>query len=405
MELHINGKTMEKWSLEEMQVIINESEMYRENEYLDYKKNFAFLECADKATKKNKKIEFCNDVCAFANSEGGYLFFGIEEERGEPRTLIGIEIPNGNTDRFELDRRNELSWIQPIIPVIKFKFIPIEEKQYIVVLYVEKGMYSPYVCRKPDEAYSFYVRNGNRKRIMDYREVELMFKFANSLSSAIKEFIEERIDILRYYNLQDTHIETKGIAVLHIVPDNFQSTMEISKMFRKEKDEKVSFSRIFNGFCYGRSMPFVDGLMYNNAEYNNGIRVRIYNNGIVELSLDLDKYVMSIGKPYKEQKRLSVGKITEKFAEFSRCYIDNSDILTNTKRVYLCASIIDADGIFTEINDWNECTGYVNDVYNLCSAIEIYDVRDEAVVNEAINNLITVICLTCGIKKVDRYLE
>lgn len=405
MELRINGKTMENWSLEEMQVIINESEMYRENEYLDYKKNFAFLECVDKDIKKKKKMEFCNDVCAFANSEDGYLFFGIEEERGEPKALIGIEISDGDTDRFELDRRNELSWIQPIVPVIKFKFIPIEEKKYIVVLYVEKGVYSPYVCRKPNEAYSFYVRNGNRKRIMDYREVELMFKFANSLSSAIKEFVEERIEILRHYNLQDTYIETKGIAVLHIVPDNFQRTTEISKMFRKEKDENVSFSRIFNGFCYGRSMPFVDGLMYNNVEYNNGIRVRIYNNGIVELSLDLDKYTNSVDKLFKEQKRLTVGTITEKFADFSRCYIDNCNTFTSAKRVYLCASIMDAEGILTEINDWNECTGYISDVYNLCPAIELYDVRDEDAVNEAINNLITVICLACGIKKVDRYLE
>ena len=66
------------------------------------------------------------------------MFFGIEEERGEPKELIGIEIADGNTDRFELDRRNELSWIQPIVPAIKFKFIPIEEKKYIVILYVEK---------------------------------------------------------------------------------------------------------------------------------------------------------------------------------------------------------------------------------------------------------------------------
>ncbi len=345
MELRINGKTMENWSLEEMQVIINESEMYRENEYIDYKKNFAFLECTDKDTKKKKKIEFCNDVCAFANSEDGYLFFGIEEERGEPKALIGTKIADGNTDRFELDRRNELSWIQPIVPAIKFKFIPVEEKKYIVVLYVEKGMYAPYVCRKTDEAYSFYVRNGNHKRIMDYREVELMFKFANSLSKAIKEFVEERIDILRHHNLQNTYIETKGIAVLHIVPDNFQSNIEISKMFYKEKNEKIRFSRIFEGFCNGRSMPFVDGLLYNNVEYNDGIQVRIYNNGIVELRLEVDKYVMPIDKLYKEQKFLCVGEITEKFARFTRCYIDNYNVFTNAKRVYLCASIIDADGI------------------------------------------------------------
>lgn len=405
MDLRINGKTIENWSSEEMQVIIKESEIYRENEYIDYKKNFAFLEITDKETVEKKKTEFCNDVCAFANSDGGYLFYGIEEVRGEPIALIGIEIADGNTDRFELDRRNELSWIQPVIPVIKFKYIPIEGEKYIIVLHIEKGVYAPYACRKKDKSYSFYTRNGNGNRIMDYKEVELMFKFANILSSAIKEFVEERIELLRHYNLQNTHIGTKGIAVLHIVPDNFQSAMEISKMFRKERDEKVSFSEIFNGFCYGRSMPFVDGLMYNNVEYNNGIQVRIFNNGIVELSLELDKFTMSIDKPFKEKTRLFVGDIIEKFANFARCYIDNCYVLTNERRVYLCASIIDAEGMFTELNEWNECMGYISDVYNLCPSIEVYDVRDENTVNEAINNLITVICLACGIKKVDRYLE
>lgn len=405
MVLRINGKTIENWSLEELQVIIKESEIYRENEYIDYKYNFAVLETTNKEQVSKKKIEFCNDVCAFANSDGGYLFFGIEEERGEPIALIGIEITDGNTDRFELDRRNELSRIQPVIPAIKFKFIPIEGEKYIVVLHVEKGMHSPYVCRKSGEVYSFYVRNGNCKRIMDYKEVELMFKFANILSSAIKEYIEERIELLRYYNLQDTHIETKGIAVLHIVPDDFQSAMEVSKMFRKERDEKVRFSEIFNGFCYGRSMPFVDGLMYNNVEYDNGIQVRIFNNGIAELSLELDKFTTPIDKHFEEKTRLFVGDIIEKFANFASCYIDNCNVLTNARRVYLCASIIDAEGMLTELNEWDKWTGYISDVYNLCPSIEVYDVRDENTVYEAINNLITVICLACGIKKVDKYLE
>ncbi len=57
------------------------------------------------------------------------------------------------------------------------------------------------------------------------------------------------------------------------------------------------------------------------------------------------------------------------------------------------------------MNDWGEYTGHINDVYNLCSPIELYDVNDYNAVNDAINNLITVICLVCGIKKVDRYLE
>ena len=395
---------MTEWSCDELQVLINESSMYKENEHIDYKVNFAFLECNENKEKIKKKIEFCNDVCAFANSDSGYLFFGISEEKGEPKELIGIEIENGDTDKFELDRRNELSWIQPLMPTIKFKFILLNENKYVVIIYVEKGSYSPYVCRKNDESYYFYKRSGNKKRMLNYKEVEQMFKYSNSLSNAIKEFVEDRIDILRNYNLQDLHIETKGIITLHIIPDDFQSNNEISKMFYKEKNEKINFSRVFNGFCLERSIPFVDGLIYNNISYDNGLKVRIYNNGIVELSIDINKYVISTDKLYKKEKLLLVGEIIEKITDMSKCYIDNKDIFTNSKRLFLCTSIIDAEGLISERDEFNIFVNRVSDVYNLCPPIEISDVDNEIIVDEAIDNLITVVCLSCGIKNIDKYL-
>ena len=405
MQLYINGKSMAEWSVSELQVLVNESYMYKEDEHIDYKINFSFLECKDKSEIKRKKIEFCNDVCAFANSDSGYLFFGISEEKGEPKDLIGVEIENGDTDKFELDRRNELSWIQPLMPLVSFKFIWLKENKYVVVVFIEKGSYSPYVCRKNDESYYFYKRSGNQKRLLNYKEVEQMFKYSNSLSKSIKDFVEDRIEILRNYNLQNLHIETKGIVTLHIIPDDFQSNNEISKMFYKEKNEKTNFSRIFEGFCLDRSIPFVDGLIYNNISYNNGLKVRIYNNGIVELSIDVDKYVISTDKVYKEEKLLLVNEITEKFTDMSRQYIENKDIFTNSKRLYLCASIVDADGLISEKDMFDIFINHISDVYNLCPPIEISDADNEIIVDEAIENLITVVCLACGIKNIDKYLD
>lgn len=66
------------------------NDAYRENNFIDYKVNFAPL--LDKNNKKEKQAEFRNDVCSFANADGGYIFFGIGESSGAASILAGISI-------------------------------------------------------------------------------------------------------------------------------------------------------------------------------------------------------------------------------------------------------------------------------------------------------------------------
>ena len=76
--MKINDKEFRDWTKEDIKALI-ENDVFRENNSIDYKVNFAMLECADKNLKKKKQAEFRNDICSFANSDGGYIFFGISE--------------------------------------------------------------------------------------------------------------------------------------------------------------------------------------------------------------------------------------------------------------------------------------------------------------------------------------
>lgn len=69
--------------------ILKENSDYRENEYIDYKKNFAFLEMPKDKKRDSKISEFKSDICAFANAEGGYLIFGISDENGCAEDFVG----------------------------------------------------------------------------------------------------------------------------------------------------------------------------------------------------------------------------------------------------------------------------------------------------------------------------
>ena len=90
----INGKPLHECGLADIQLMLNNPD-YRENAYLDFKINFAFLEVGkgDKKNRDAKVAEFRSDVCSFANSDGGYLVYGIPRTRGFLKKLWELRFP------------------------------------------------------------------------------------------------------------------------------------------------------------------------------------------------------------------------------------------------------------------------------------------------------------------------
>jgi predicted HTH transcriptional regulator len=115
---------------------------YRENQYLDYKKAFAF-QLIDKNKIVEKVYEFRNDVCSFANADGGYLIYGIADEQGMASEIVGVDL--ADPDKFELDLRNKLTPIMPKVPPVRFHFVKLPSGKYIVVLFVDHDYYAPYL--------------------------------------------------------------------------------------------------------------------------------------------------------------------------------------------------------------------------------------------------------------------
>ena len=127
----INGKSFLECPAEDLTELLDNPD-FRENEYIDYKSTFSFLDKPRGNPEREKGIsESRSDVCSFANAGGGYLIYGISDVKGMAKEIVGVDIPNGNTDRFELDRKNNLSPIQPKLPSLQFRFIPLFEFMHI----------------------------------------------------------------------------------------------------------------------------------------------------------------------------------------------------------------------------------------------------------------------------------
>jgi len=141
-----------------------------ESQILDYKKKFL---------EDNKLLK---QVSAFANTQGGFLIFGVEEtgKGGYPKEIVGIDRGQINKERME---QIILSNIQPRLNV-KIQIIEHQEtSKAIVVVQIPNSYLKPHMNQRDNKFYKRYefealpmteleVSNTYRRRFMGYKEME-----------------------------------------------------------------------------------------------------------------------------------------------------------------------------------------------------------------------------------------
>lgn len=390
----INGKSFMDCTEEDLQVLL-ENPDYRENEYIDYKRNFSFLEMDKRNPKRLEHIaEFRSDVCAFANAGGGYLIFGISDENGMAKEIVGIDIDANNTDRFELDRKNNLSPILPKIPSIQFKFVPLINNRYVVILFVRRDAYTPYVHIEEEKNYKIYKRVGNGKTTMAYLELKNMFNQSLSIEEAVQEYRQKRIDFFR--NQEDTEdCRYSKFLLLHIIPDTFvDSTYRKNLFVWTKQNPGHGFSRIFSeASCTEGIKPSVDGLRF--LSYHNDAEGLLNNNGIAECYWVVSKYIRALDRftdgyfPSQYFLEMIQGIVNE--------YIVRMRPILETKRLFIALSLVGCKGLVTEVGTWTSQQSSIDRNTIICNPITIEDIDDEDGVSKAMKWLQIEFALSLGI--------
>ena len=339
----INGKDLMDCSLEDIRVMLDNPD-YRESEYLDFKRNFAFLEMEKGKQRDEKVSEFRSDVCAFANSDGGYLIFGIGEEKGVAHELIGIDIPDDNTDKFELDRKNNLNSISPQIPPVQFKFLKMDAGKYIVIIHVQHDFFAPYIHLENESNYKIYRRVGNGKKSASYMEIKNMFTQSLSLEKEIENFRRDRIQCFLAQEDTNDHRYSRFL-LLHIIPETFLNSVYDKNLFLMEKRGKISFGSIFGATeCDGYFQPNVDGL--RNTDTRGKRECLLFNNGILEFFLPFEtNYLVCFDDAKFKNGVLYFENVFESLPKCIEQYMSLFTKLYEAKRYFVCASIIGCKGV------------------------------------------------------------
>lgn len=160
------------------------------------------------------KKEFLADISSFANASGGDLVFGIEEEKGVPLKISGVDVENVD----EEIRKYENIIRDGIEPRITFSThaVSISGKKTVFIFRVAKSWTGPHRVIYKDHD-KFYSRNSAGKYPLDTGELKIAFTLGQALTEQISKFKIERISQIVANNLPVPFYDG-GKIILHIIP-------------------------------------------------------------------------------------------------------------------------------------------------------------------------------------------
>jgi hypothetical protein len=228
------------------------------------------------SSSDSEKKELLADVTSFANSIGGYLIYGVAEDNGIAREVVGVQV-----DNIDLEvRRLDSILISGIDPRMRYRIqsIPHSPGRYIVIIRIDRSAAAPHrVTFKSHD--KFYARSSAGKYPLDVNELRDSFLRNSSASDKIKEFRIERLSAL---SAGEGPIIENGhpLLILHLVPlEAFTSSIEfdISQYYADpiRPIEARSWDKQIN----------IDGVLYwqpLGERVSN--YVQLYRNGCLEIA-------------------------------------------------------------------------------------------------------------------------
>lgn len=283
------NKLLEKIELQDLQSLVKNE--VAEGKTIEFKESLP-----DDADKPKKK--FLAEISAFANTSGGDLLYGIREENGIAKEVIGIDGSDveGIILKYESLIRDGL---EPRIQCNTHS-INLNNGKIVLLFRVKKSWISPHrvIFQGHDK---FYARSSAGKYPLDTMELKSAFNLSDTLIDKIEKFRIDRISALIADNTP-VNFEPGAKTILHIIPlEAFRPNASVDiyqiaentdgrKKFRPIKSHDTESSKFnFDGLVINARKS--DGKSYSYVQlFRNGIIeavdfIRIHNNGKGKISI------------------------------------------------------------------------------------------------------------------------
>jgi hypothetical protein len=165
--------------------------------------------------KDDDKKELLKDVSSFANTQGGDILIGVDEDKGVPTDIPGVAVPDPDKEKLRLEEvvRRGLD------PRVEFGLhhVPTPASTAVIVVRVPESLLFPHRVVFQGKFGEFWARSSAGKYSMDTDELRRAFTLSAAVHDQIRAFRLERVAIV---TRGDTPVPVTGGGklILHLIP-------------------------------------------------------------------------------------------------------------------------------------------------------------------------------------------
>lgn len=309
----------------------------------------------------DQKRKFMKEISAFANTYGGVLIIGIQEDKNHlPVKLNGVGMGLKDFDNWLSSfKQLVLSRIHPHLHGIDCVPVEIDNDNIAIVIFVPKSYARPHGFWN-DNLYEFLMRHSNGIAHMDIDDLRRAFLYTNGLQDKIRAFKRERISLI-LANECIGNLGNLAKLVIHIIPEwSFElgNLIELKKLYRNNSVYPLSginLNHRYNadGYC-----------IFDFDRSTNQIQsyTQFFRNGIVEAT---DIHCISgIG----DKEVYNWYSLQEQFKKIIINYGNQLEMLNVPKPWHISASLLNAKGYVTDTG-WGASSPIERDIVNSLEGI------------------------------------
>lgn len=318
--MHPFNKPISEIFLADIQSLVQDQ--IAESRTLDYKRDLY-------SNSDRDKKEFLIDISALANTMGGYLIIGIDENDGIPISINGVKIQE--FDKLKLFFENLLNMaVDPPIRGVEFHAVDIQDNNKVLIIEVPQSISKPHAVTI-QKYHRFHGRNSSGTYPFEVDDIRQSILESETLASKIKNFRNNRLSMISTDNAP-MPLSPGAKTILHLIP-NFSLYDQV-----KYNIQNVSPSNI-PPFCTSRWNHRInfDGFLTYLNDPEEGLcytYTQIFHNGIIEAvdALMLDGY--------KSKKGISSNSFELEIIQKLRQYIETYIKISINFPIWICLSLI-----------------------------------------------------------------
>jgi len=250
-------------------------EQWPESKTVDYKRDVY-------GSKDEDKKELLKDVSSFANTLGGDILIGVDEDKGVPTGIPGITIPDVDKEKLRLEGIIR----QGLEPRIDFGIhhVTTPSNTFVIIIRMKESLLFPHRVVFHGKFGEFWGRSSAGKFSMDTDELRRSFTLSDSIYQQIRAFRKERVSLIVN---DDTPMPLMpgGKLVLHMIPvAAFRSRQSFNVATMPQLPTKFP---PMEASAFGNRLNFDGHIAYaggrNGEEFTS--YTQFFRNGIIEAVL------------------------------------------------------------------------------------------------------------------------